>query len=52
MERIKATIFLEVAFAIDTTKEPQSNFKVKDKPNILKANFSFSTTITLHLWKV
>ena len=40
IERIKAPNFLEVALAIETTYEHQSNLEEKDSPSISKTTFS------------
>ena len=36
MDWIKATIFMETNFTIETMQEHESNFEVKDTTNILK----------------
>ena len=43
IEQIKALIFLEAVLAIKIMYEPQSNLEKKDKPSILKDDFSSRT---------
>ena len=43
MEQTKAPIFLEVVLPVEVMLEPQSNFKERVIPNILKEDFPSRT---------